>query len=540
MRFQQACGPWRLVALALALSGPAVAWSQASRQVQVSEGAVKGVFTQGVWQYRGLPYAAPPVGALRWSPPQAPLAWSGVRDGANFGAACPQRLQPLADAGEQSEDCLFLNVYVPEGPALAPRPVIVWIPGSGQVLGSARQYDASHLAQATGAVVVTLNYRLGALGWLWTSGMAAQSRGGNFALKDQQMAMRWVQRNVAAFQGDPQRVMLAGESVGSISASLHLVSPTAQGLFQRVVLASGIAPPGLLSSDKAAALGDAYATRQGCPAGAQQLACLQALTPAQLVENSPGYADIGRTGLPWQNFVDGETIVGDVFKRVSAGQFNKVPIMVGNTLDEGRGFVPLSYDLDGTPMTEDEYTQAAKVFMGNFMQPGLTKLWYPSASYGYPGKAWAQLITDGWFACQSSELAGRAADQVPTYAYEFADRTTPTAIPSPFMEPGVQHGADLLYWFQTPLDGLPLVLNPAQTRLSDQMIGYWKSFAASGQPQVGTVAGQVSWPRYSKASTPVLSLVPEASKVMDKGAFQRQHQCSGWTLLYALRGSGAV
>jgi para-nitrobenzyl esterase len=128
-------------------------------------------------------------------------------------------------------------------------------------------------------------------------------------------------------------------------------------------------------------------------------------------------------------------------------------------------------------------------------------------------------------------LAGRAADQVPTYAYEFADRTTPSAIPSPYMEPGVQHGADLLYWFQTPLDGLALSLNPAQTRLSDQMIGYWKSFAESGQ---------VNWPRYSKTTTPVMSLVPDASKVMDKGAFQRQHQCSGWSILYSLRASGAV
>lgn len=505
--------------------------------VRLAVGDLVGTTENGVDQFRGIPYAQAPVGALRWAAPQTARAWAGARDASQFGAACPQAPEPFGDNVRNSEDCLFLNVYVPPSITSAQRPVIVWIPGSGQVLGSARQYDASKLAQATQAVVVTMNYRLGALGWLWTSGMAAERKGHNFALQDQQEAMRWVRRHIGHFGGDPDRITMAGESVGSISASLHLVSPTAKGLFHRAILASGIAPPGLLSSAKAAELGDAFALKVGCPADANQLACLRAKSPEALIQASPTYADIGRDGLAWQNFVDGEMITGDVFPALSKGNFNKVPVMVGTTKDEGRGFIPLSFDLDGTPMTQDEYVQATKKFIGNFMQPLLSDLMYPSGKFGGPAQAYSQLVTDGWFACQSSEVAYRASGHVPTYAYEFADRTAPEFVRDPFMASGAFHASDLLYWFQTPVGGAPLSLNPAQKRLSDQMMRYWKRFAETGQPdQSGS--GDPSWPKFNKLSTPFLTLVPDAINTQDWGAFQRAHQCTAWSLLYAMRSLG--
>lgn len=531
---------WRLgAAFSLTCLAIGMAQAQSKPTVHLSVGDLAGVMQDGVAQFRGIPYAAPPVGTLRWVAPQPAQAWSGLRDASQFGAACPQVPDPFGSPTlATSEDCLSLNVYVPTGSASGPRPVIVWIPGGGQVLGAGSQYDASRLAQTAQAVVVTMNYRLGALGWLWTSGMVAENKGHNFSVQDQQEAMRWVKRHIGAFNGDASRITMAGESVGSISASLHLVSPTAAGLFHRVILASGINPPGLLTSAKAAEFGDAFAVKVGCPAGPEQMSCLRGKTPDALLQVSPDYTAIGRDGLYWQNFIDGEMITGDVFAALSKGAFNKVPLMLGTTKDEGRGFVPVSFDLDGSPMTQDEYVAAATKFIGSG-QSLLTGLMYPSSKLGSPALAWSQAVTDGWFACQANEVARRASGQVPTFAYEFADRTAPEFVRDPYMASGAFHAGDLLYWFQTPIAGAPLTLNPAQKRLSDQMMRYWKRFAETGQPNEAGSADPV-WPQYNWLTTPYLTLVPDAITTQQWGAFQRAHQCTAWSLLYSLRSLGAV
>ena len=509
--------------------------------VRLDVGELVGISEGGVSQFRGIPYAEPPVGALRWAAPQPARPWAGPRQASQFGPMCPQVPDPFGGTNPQvSEDCLSLNVYVPQAAAGSGlRPVIIWIPGGGQVLGAGGQYDAAHLARATQAVVVTVNYRLGALGWLWTSGMAAEKKGHNFSLQDQQEAMRWVQRHIASFQGDASRVTLAGESVGSISASLHLVSPTAAGLFHRVLLASGVNPPGLMSSKDAATFGDAFALKLGCPAGDQQMKCLRGKSPEALLQASPDYTDIGRNGLYWPHFNDGQMVVSDVLPALSKGAFNRVPIMVGSTRDEGRGFVPVSFDLDGTAMTEEEYVATATRFVGSAGQFLLTGLMYPSSKLGSPGEAWSQVVTDGWFACQVNELARRAQSVVPTFAYEFADRQAPEFVPSPFMASGAFHASDLLYWFQTPVAGAPLTLTAPQKALSDQMIRYWKRFAETGQPN-DAQSGDPVWPAYNWLSTPYLTLAPQAITVQQWGAFQRAHQCSAWSVLYGLRALGAV
>ncbi len=531
-----------LTAASLILSALCTAHAQTGPVVRVAEGDLLGLSQDGLNQFRGIRYASPPVGPLRWVAPQAPQAWSGVRDATQFGASCPQAPEPFADNLSNSEDCLSLNVYAPAAPVTPggkPRPVIVWIPGGGAVLGSARQYDASYLANKTQAVVVTMNYRLGALGYLWTSGMVGEKKGHNFSIQDQQAALRWVQRNIAAFHGDPKNVTLSGESVGSISASLHLVSPTAAGLFHRVLMASGIVPPAIDPSAKAAAKGDAFAQTIGCPPGPGQMACLRATPVDAILRASPTYADIGRAGdLYWKSFIDGEVVTDNIFSAISKGQFNRVPIIVGSTRDEGRGFIPLGYDLDGTAMTEAEYVAAVKAFIGPVVQPVITQWLYPSARLGNPSLAFSQFLTDSGFACQANEVAQRASTYVPVYTYEFADRTAPEYVPSPFMASGAFHAADLLYWFQTPVGAAPLTLNAAQLRLSDQMIRYWKRFAETGDPNVRDGSADPAWPRYNKLSTPYLTLVPDAITVQDWGAFQRAHQCGTWSTLYVLRALG--
>ncbi len=532
--------PRTCATLTWAFLGMAVAQAHASPTVHLADGDLIGMVEGGVEQYRGIRYAEAPVGALRWAAPKPTGAWTGSQDATRFGAACPQQVTPFSDNLLNSEDCLFLNVYVPEGASAAPRPVIVWIPGGGMVLGSARQYDASRLAQATQSVVVTMNYRLGALGYLWTSGLAAENKGHNFSLQDQQEAMRWVQRNIAGFQGDPARITMAGQSVGSISASYHLTSPRAAGLFHRAILASGIAPPGLLTSDKAAAVGDAFAVKMGCPAGADQLTCLRSKSPEALVQASPSYFDIAKgKGLGWSYFIDGDVITGEVLSAVSKGRFNQVPVMVGSTQDEGRGFVPATYDLDGTAMTQDEYVTAAQNFAGTAVQPLLTALMYPSGKLGGPTAAYAQMLTDGWFACPAYELAQRASSRVPVYAYEFADRSAPEFFHDPFLPSGAFHASDLLYWFQTPIAGAPLTLNAAQKRLSDDMMGFWGQFAATGRVNDNPASGPV-WPLFSKPKAPMLTLVPDATTVQPGSGFSRAHQCTAWSLLTALKGLGGM
>jgi para-nitrobenzyl esterase len=529
-------------ARAWALCG-ALAWAhsglaQASGEpiVHTAQGDIQGAQIAGVTQFRGIPYAKPPVGALRWVAPQAPESWAGVRDGSHFGPACPQAPEVIADNGPHSEDCLLLNVYVPPGAQDKPRPVILWVHGSGTVLGSGSYFDASKLAQATDAVVVTFNYRLGALGWLWTSGMQAERKGANFALQDQQAAMRWVQRHIAAFQGDAQRVTLAGQSIGANSVSVHLASPKAAGLFQRAFVASGVEPPGLATPARVAQTGDGFAVKLGCPAGAEQMACLRGRSVDDILRVSPTYADIARIGVPWQNFVDGELITQDVFKAVSKGQFNRVPIMVGSTTEEGRGFIPVSYELDGTAMTEAEYKQAISGFVGASLQPLMTGLLYPTSKYGAPNLAASQVLTDV-FACQANELAQRAADQVPVFMYEFADRQAPAFYVDPFLDQGAFHASDLLYWFQTPTGGAPIALSPKQLRLSQQMQRYLKRFAHTGDPGSGlsSTDADVAWPRFNAGRKPVLTLLPDASAVSDGGVFQKAHQCGTWSFFIALR-----
>jgi para-nitrobenzyl esterase len=526
-----------LLGLMASITAPALAdTTDTARIIQTAQGAVQGIHVAGVDQYRGMPYAQAPIGNLRWVAPQAPLPWQGVRDGSRFGAACPQARGPLADNGPQSEDCLWLNVYVPPTATGASKPVILWVHGSGTVLGSGSYYDASKLALATDAVVVTFNYRLGAFGWLWTTGMQGEAKGHNFALQDQQAAMRWVQRNIAAFGGDPSQVTLAGQSIGATSVSVHLASPTAAGLFQRAFLASGVEAPGLLSSDKMAASGDTFAQQLGCAAGASQMACLRAKSVDDILAKSPTYDDIGRIGVPWHNFVDGQVVTQDVLKAVSKGQFNKVPIMVGSTLDDGRGFIPYSYELDGTAMTDAEYKTAISGFVGASLQPLLTGLLYPVSKYGAPDLAASQVLTDV-FACQANELGKRASPIVPVFQYEFADRTAPKYIDDPFMDQGAYHGSDLLYWFQTPVGGAPLALNATQQQLSSQMLRYFMRFVHHGDPNWSDLTEMTDprWLAFNALDKPWLTWTPAGAQISAGGGFQRDHQCGAWSFFIALR-----
>ncbi|HTP17882.1 MAG TPA: carboxylesterase family protein, partial [Streptosporangiaceae bacterium] len=303
----------------------------ASPLVRIAGGLVRGASAAGVNSFLGLPYAAPPTGNLRWRPPQPAASWSGVRDATQFGPSCPQALtgNPLLPPGTISEDCLYLNVYAPPVGSndQGGRPVLVWIHGGGLVQDGARDYDGSKLA-ADGVVVVTINYRLGALGFLALPALASHGAAGNYGLMDQQAALRWVQRNIARFGGDPRNVTIAGQSAGGLSVLAQMVSPGARGLFQRAIVQSGTFALNQRPLATAEAAGERFATAVGCPD--QSAACLR---------NAPVSALVANFGVEIPGVVDGSVLTQPIGTALASGQFARVPVINGITHDEELLFV---------------------------------------------------------------------------------------------------------------------------------------------------------------------------------------------------------
>ena len=255
----------------LVATAPAMSMSTAGGRVgrngpvvRTSGGAVRGMASGGVTEFLGIPYAAPPVGALRWRPPQPAARWFGVRDATQFGPHCPQLASPFGQAST-SENCLFLNVFTPSWRrARRHHPVMVWIHGGALVTGESDDYLPTKLVQE-GVTVVTINYRLGALGFLAHPALAdARGQSGDYGLMDQQAALRWVQRNIANFGGDPRNVTVFGESAGGLSTLSQVASPQARGLFDKAIVESGSYNLTQASLSSAESAGEAFATKAGC------------------------------------------------------------------------------------------------------------------------------------------------------------------------------------------------------------------------------------------------------------------------------------
>src|SRR5579871_4673593 len=300
--------------LVTAITGAAVASpvsGGANPIVRIDDGLVRGASAAGVDSFLGIPYAAPPTGDLRWRPPRPAAGWTGVRDATAFGPSCPQAPSPFAPPGPFSEDCLYLNVYAPASRGgFGGRPVLVWIHGGGLVQDAARDYDGTKLA-ADGVVVVTINYRLGALGFLAHPALASGPGGtaGNYGLMDQQAALRWVRDNIRHFGGDP---------AGGLSVLAQMVSPGARGLFQKAIIQSGSFALNQRPLADAEAAGEAFAAQAGCPD--QTAACLRQLPVSDLV--SPNFVEI-------PGVVDGKVLTEPIGTALAAGQFARVPVLNG-------------------------------------------------------------------------------------------------------------------------------------------------------------------------------------------------------------------
>ncbi|MBV9002249.1 MAG: carboxylesterase family protein [Solirubrobacterales bacterium] len=504
-------------------TGPAAAGSPLTAPIlRIEGGAVRGAAVSGVYEFLGLPYAAPPIGNLRWRPPQPPAGWDGVRDATKFAPSCPQPVvgNPTPPPAPFSEDCLYLNVYTPSL-RRDDRPVLVWIHGGGFTEDGARNYDGSKLA-TDGTVVVTINYRLGALGFLAHPALASRPGGpaGNYGLMDQIAALRWVKRNIAQFGGDPHNVTIAGQSAGGVSVLDLLVSHRSHGLFQRAIVQSGAFALTQRPLADVEAAGETFATQAGCPD--QSARCLRALPVDALVNNFtapviPGY-------------IDGDILTESIGSALATGRFAHVPILNGvSHIEEliftaGLGLAVSGGTFVGVPVsrpiTPGGYTtDIAAVLDLSPAQTAAVVAQYPLGSYPSADAAFATLVSDANFACPALQVDRWTSERVPTFAYQFNDDHAPERF-APVPLPAT-HSSELQYIFDQPNAPFPGTLDANQQALAASMRAAWASFAANGDPSTSALA----WPSFNQGEQ-VMSLVPPDPEVWT--GFSDAHHCSFW------------
>jgi para-nitrobenzyl esterase len=523
-----------LVLGATALAAPALA---APPLTVAPEGVFQGKFdtTGTMREFLGIRYAQPATGDLRWKPPQPVTPTFAEQNATQFGNHCPQAASPFGNASA-TEDCLFLNVYAPNGFDVA-LPVMVWIHGGALVVGESNDYNASKLVQR-GVIVVTINYRLGALGFLAHPALSGESPdhiSGNYGIEDQQAALRWVRRNIIAFGGDPNRVTMFGESAGGLSTFTNLVSPTAAGLFHRAIVESGAYMQTLPTLAQTESAGTAFASAVGCNQStpAAVLACLRALPIATILADQALTFPAGSLG-PAPN-VDGKILTQSIGAALGSGQFNRVPLMNGTNHSEWNLFVAEDFDLAGHPVTSATYIPAIEATLGvNAASAGGIAALYPVASFPTPDQGIGSLGTDAIFACPAHFADELASPFVPTFAYEFNDPNPPQNFLPPVSFPyGASHASEIQYLFpQANPSGVGLnlpqtPLTAAQQTLSDHMVGYWTQFAGTGDPNgIGLVFGQPLWPRFNRNQQVMQSLLPATPTTETN--FATVHQCEFW------------
>jgi para-nitrobenzyl esterase len=507
--------------------------------VAVEQGELLGTTDGSVLRYRGIPYAAPPVGDRRFAPPGKALPWSGTRPATEPGARCAQPATPPGTphgtAGSDTEDCLTVDVTVPAGTAADARlPVLVWIHGGGFNAGAGTDTDPRRLAEAGPLVVVTVNYRLGIFGFFALPGLEGS---GSFGLLDQRAALTWVQHNIAQFGGDPDNVTLAGQSAGADSVCSQLTSPPAAGLFHRVIMQSGecsttnlvdVIHPGTGPAGDTwkplpllEAAGVEAAKALGCPSPGDApepgavLTCLRALPAAQLV---------GGAGYYWSPAIRTPTLP----RRPSDIVLNRnarpgVPVLAGTTSDEGTLFTVAFFDRAGTPLTDSGFRALLSAAAGaRAREAGAV---YRTLDRS-PGRAWSDVITDRAYACPGLVNYRAFADRGPLYAYEFADPAAPTPYVTlpPDLAGGSPHGADMPYLFDL-VPGQP-ALTATQQALAAELVDRWAGFAATGDPNAGT---STVWPPWTGEGRVLTIAGPgPATTVTPATAVAAAHQCALW------------
>ena len=455
----------------------------ASCLVTTISGDVQGVDNGASCAFLGIPFAAPPLGSLRWKPPQPATPWAPATLSATAaGPFCPQVNPAGSTMTAGSEDCLRVNIWTPNPAPASPAPVIVWIPTGAFQAASASIADSNgrKFAERTGAIVVAANYRLGPFGFLGHPALTVEDPGypssGNYGFLDQRAALAWVRDHIAAFGGDPNNVTIDGQSAGGHSVSLHVVSPGSSGYFGRAIMQSGYASTRWRTLADAESLGNGFATTIGCTDPSQVLACLRSKTQAQvLLAFGNGQQEFAETArVPWGPVVDGLDIPDQPRTLYENGAFNHVPLIIGATRDEGWIYVDRSFP---GGLTEAQYEAAVTTEFGAADAPGILAQ-YPAVDFASPKLALSRLTGDVEAVCEARRVARLVErTRTPVYLYSF-EREADAVVPDL-----VIHGLDRNFVFGNNF-GPPsnYVLNAEDLALFGAISGYWTRFAATGNP----------------------------------------------------------
>jgi para-nitrobenzyl esterase len=469
-------------------------------KIQLDSGKIAGVEANGVASFKGIPYVAPPTGALRWKPAHTVAPWTAVRSAKEFGAACPQ--PPILEKNygikfdNISEDCLTLNVYTAAQASNERRPVLFWIHGGGNVAGSGSMTDGSALAHQ-GAVVVTINYRLGPFGFLSLPSLtkeSSRSSSGNYGLLDQVGALLWVHRNIDKFGGDPQNVTIFGESAGGTNIGWLMTSPLAKGLFHKAIIQSGVmflpGDPRLVSAEKA-----------GAKLYGDNLDALRVVSTKQIMDAAGLQADLlFGNGASYGPIVDGWVIPEDPALTFESGRQANVPLIVGTNADEGSIFTE---NLPFKTVADYRKFLSSRFFMAADMLFNL----YPATDDDQVHAAATRLAGDLVFLTSARRLARfQAPVNSRTFLYHFTHATGPM---------GAFHGSEIPFVFD----------NDTGSDLAKAMSAAWVRFAFNGNPNG---PGWPQWPAYSAASDPYL----EFGDTIKAGADLHKKEVDALTAFY--------
>ncbi len=496
-------------------------------RVELDTGVVIGLDKEDVREFLRLPYAAAPVGDLRFKPPQPPIPWDEERELINPGDPCPQG---VSFAGGGVEDCLFINVWVPKGKS-GKLPVMVWLHGGAFIFGSGSDayYSGANLAAAQGVIVVNLNYRLGAFGFLAHPAFATEDpdypSSGNWGIDDQFAALEWVQRNIAAFGGDPDKVTLFGESAGGYSTCVHYVSPRTDGMFRAAISESGLCTTSVLELSRAEAETAALdvATTVGCTTG-DVAACLRGKSVMELIDatnpidqGAPPGGPFYQSGPPIVTLpnVDGFVIEKPLRETFESGEFAARPLILGATRDEGTLFHTSLF----ATIVEDE-VQYREALGRRFPAASIDEIVarYPIASFPNANRAIAEISGDAFFVCPARRTARAvAAKGAPTYYYSFQQEPVQAFMP----DLGVFHSAEIPFLFATD-PRYPLArAGEAGKPTSDALQSYWQRFAQTMDPNGN---GAPLWPLYARATEEHLVIDNDPSV----GSAYKNELCNFW------------
>ena len=500
--------------------------------IMTENGAVRGVIHDGVREFKGIPYAAPPVDRLRWAMPRPPRPWTRTLDASRYRSACPQVERYGLTEASETEDCLYLNVTAPFAASRAKfarkRPVIVWIHGGAFVGGSSSLYRLDAMARSGDVVVVSMNYRLGVFEFVAHPSFE-KSHNGGYGLEDQRAALRWVKHNIAAFGGDPDNVTLAGKSAGAAGVCMHILAPReTKGLFNKAIVQSAGCVTPLPTVDDGNKIGQKIAAMVGCSDDRSALTCLRMKTVKVLLAAAATVA--GSSIVTYMPVTGTRTVPLPGAKAIPAEQFVRVPMINGGTSDELRLYVAYAVQA-GQSVRKDNYLDLLRETYGKNAEAVAAT--YPAANYSSAaaalGTVWSDFRPDvGINNCIYLETAKLIRQRVPVYEFVFADRNAPAVTADPGFAMGAVHSSELPYQFPgfdnttEPAGGH---LAPASQKLADQMLAYWTSFARTGKPHA---AGAPDWASMTSDDR-VLKLDPGRLGNFNANA---AHKCDFWKRLY--------